>query len=465
MTDPVYQIKVTLLGSVPPIWRRILVPARFSLAWFHIVLQAVMGWENYHLHVFKINGLEYGDPHDDDFFPTVIMDEHDYSLAQTGLKPGSEFQYIYDFGDGWVHKLEVEATQTEGIEEPLPRCLDGKQSGPPEDVGGIAGFYDYLHALKDRSHPRHKEMLAWRGSYDPDKFDPNAINARLFWMSNTKKANRAGLNAIDELDLVLDYYPSLTHWAGGIDSKVFSRYEELPLRRDMVVLVSYLRDHKISGTQSAGNLPLKPAKVISAQFVDPPAWEYKVGDMVDQVRSSADIWQIYFLMALAEVGKLVQGGPARRFHFTRAGSEFLAAPAPLQAWYLLAVWWTKVNWLIAYPYEGAGEQMPFGFNQIVGEHLMNLPVNKNIPVAPFAKYLVTEGRLTWDSENQDMAQENLIGLVERAIIVPLVNFEILVPHFKIERGVWGEVKKLASFQITQFGKQYLEPLVYPGRWL
>ena len=95
--------------------------------------------------------------------------------------------------------------------------------------------------------------------------------------------------------------------------------EELPLRRDMVVLLAYLRDNKVTGTQVAGNLPLKAAKEISTRFVQPPAWEDVIGEHVFKVRSSGDIWPIYFLRVLADVGKLLEGGSSRLFrHLLKA---------------------------------------------------------------------------------------------------------------------------------------------------
>ena len=440
LPHPVYQIKVSLKGSNPLIWRRVLIPAETSLARLHIILQAVMGWENYHLHVFKIHGQEYGDPEDDEFGIRLILDEYTYNLPQAGLLPGISFEYIYDFGDGWVHELEVEATLLEEYWDTLPRCTGGERSGPPEDAGGIDGYYAYLQALKNRRHPRHKEWLAWRGPFDPEKFDLDTINARLFWLSNDKGARQVGLSAVDTLDLVLAYYPSLTRWARGLDSELFWTAEGLPLRRDMAVLLTYLRDHKVTGAQSTGNLPLWPAKEISAQFVNPPAWEFKIGSFENHVRSSADIWPIYFSVVLAEVGELVVGGPARRFRFTQAGSVYLSTPAPLQVWYLLAVWWTRVNWLVAFPYDGVGEQLPFGFNQTVGEYLMELPDEEDIPVETFADHLVSTGKLAWESRNQERARENLREMIERSVVRPLVDFGILAPHYQTSASVVRETK-------------------------
>ncbi len=465
LPDPVFQIKVSIPGTNPLIWRRILVPAGITLARLHIILQAVMGWENYHLHLFKVNGQEFGEPQDDEFDTRPILDEYSYLLPQAGVYPGVSFEYLYDFGDGWSHQLEVEAFHEVEPGEQAPRCIEGAESGPPEDVGGIGGYHEYKRVLKDRRHPRHREWLAWRGPFDPYKFDLQAINARLYWLSDAEGARKVGLNAVDALEMVMDYFPSLTRWAEGLDEELVSGAEELPLRRDMAVLLAYLRDHKVSGTSGTGNLPLKPAQEVSAQFVEPPVWKFEFGDFVDHVRSSAHIWPIYFLMVLAEVGELVYGGPGRRFRITQGGTEFMAAPAPLQTWYLLAVWWTRVNWLIAFPYEGFGEALPFGFSQTVGRRLMELPVGRNVAPDKFSDRLINEGRLKRGSEKQDRAVENLPAMIENCIIDPLVDFGILAPRYHTEAGILRERKTLVDFQITRFGRHFLGPLVYPGNWI
>ena len=464
-SDFIYQIKVYLRHSDPLIWRRILVPASISLAQLHIVLQAVMGWENYHLHVFKINGQEFGYPQDDEFGGRGTLDEHDYTLAQAGLQVGTQFEYIYDFGDGWVHDLDVEAIHLEDDQKPLPRCTGGEQAAPPEDVGGIDGYYRYLKALNERRHPQHKEWLAWRGPFDPRKFDLHSVNARLYWLSNDDGASKVGIGDIQVLDLVLAYYPSLTRWASRLDNELISIAEGLPLRRDMTVLLTYLRDNKVTGTQAAGNLPLKAAKEISSSFVHPPVWQMELGSFIDRVRSSADVWSIYLLMVLAEVGGLISGGPSRRFRFTRTGVEFLAAPAALQVWYLLAVWWTRVNWLIAFPYVGTPDVFPFAFNQSVGDQLLRMPVGDDILFEPFADSLCADNRLAWQSENPARSQERLRSMIKKSVIDPLVDFGILNPSYHTETHKWGESKTLLSFQVTRFGRCYLESLNNPGMWV
>ncbi len=108
----VHQIKVTLNGSEPTIWRRILVTGGTTLGMLHSVLQAVMGWSNYHLHEFTVAGTQYGTPSPDKHtFSHQVADERRAKLLE--LVPGEGFSlgYVYEFGDNWQHELVVEEIQ------------------------------------------------------------------------------------------------------------------------------------------------------------------------------------------------------------------------------------------------------------------------------------------------------------------------------------------------------------------
>ncbi len=172
----IYQLKVTLNGSKPPIWRRVQVPGDITLAKLHRILQAAMGWQDYHLHAFEVAGMEYGQPD-----PDLHM-RSDKSVKLNQLIPGEKFKfrYEYDFGDSWVHVLEVEKILPPEPEAHYPRCLAGKRACPPEDVGGIWGYADFLAAIRDPEHPEHDELLEWAGGeFDPEVFDLEAVNGQL----------------------------------------------------------------------------------------------------------------------------------------------------------------------------------------------------------------------------------------------------------------------------------------------
>lgn len=181
ITSDIYQIKVTLKHSQPPIWRRIQVPADVSLARLHRILQAVMGWEDYHLHQFIVDGEYYGEPHPDyEVWGPEMRDERRFTLEQLVPEEGLKFRYEYDFGDGWEHELLVEKILPAEPGASYPRCIKGKRACPPEDVGGVWGYADFVEVIRDPDHPEHEEWLEWvGGEFDPEAFDLEEVNAGL----------------------------------------------------------------------------------------------------------------------------------------------------------------------------------------------------------------------------------------------------------------------------------------------
>jgi hypothetical protein len=183
--DPgmVYRLKVTLKGSKPPIWRRLEVPGNITLAKLHRILQVAMGWTNSHLHSFKIGKTYYQEPNPD-FAPmfSTANEKNDkrFKLEQVAVREKMKFLYEYDFGDSWEHEILVEKIlpMTENNRHPV--CLKGARACPPEDIGGLWGYYDFLEIMQDPEHPEHEDMMAWvGGEFDPDEFDLEGINKRL----------------------------------------------------------------------------------------------------------------------------------------------------------------------------------------------------------------------------------------------------------------------------------------------
>ena len=174
------QLLVVLSGSDPPIWRRIQVSGEISLSALHLVLQAVMGWENCHLHEFKIGKESYGSiAEGDDLFATGIKTEKGIRLKHVLPQEARRFEYIYDFGDDWIHEITVEKIATPEDKAPLAVCLAGERACPPEDCGGIDGYYRNLQILKDPGHPDYEDIKPWMGRHDPERFDLDRANARL----------------------------------------------------------------------------------------------------------------------------------------------------------------------------------------------------------------------------------------------------------------------------------------------
>jgi hypothetical protein len=178
----IHQIKVTLLGTRPPIWRRLLVPAGLTLEQLHDVLQAAMGWEDCHMHDFRIGPKRFGkpDPNDRLMGLPATGNERTVRLFTVLGKVGAKAVYTYDFGDSWEHAIVVMKVLPPEPELPYPVCVGGKLQGPPEDCGGIPGFYNLLEVIRDPAHDQHEEMLEWvGGDFDPEAFSVDDVNQRL----------------------------------------------------------------------------------------------------------------------------------------------------------------------------------------------------------------------------------------------------------------------------------------------
>lgn len=172
----VCQVLVTLAGIGPPIWRRLLIPSSLKLDRCHLVFQGAFGWTDSHLHMFRAGDKAFEAIYDR---PEEYEGEDEgpvgfYDLLHMG---GGSADYIYDYGDNWVHRIELE--QRTLAEEPCgPLCLDGARAAPPEDVGGIGGYRTMLEALADPHHEEHQSYSEWLPQdYDAEAFSVESSNA------------------------------------------------------------------------------------------------------------------------------------------------------------------------------------------------------------------------------------------------------------------------------------------------
>jgi hypothetical protein len=178
--DHLIRLTVTLRDVEPVIWRRLQVPDSLTLRELHEVLQTAMGWLDYHLHLFDIDGVVYGDVDDEfaDFDSRQHGDERAMSIGAVADSK-SDFRYDYDFGDGWEHDIHIEAV-TEATDPAIPVVLDGARACPPEDCGGPGGYADLLQVLADPGSSLYEHLRAWAGAdFDPEAFDRNAKNELL----------------------------------------------------------------------------------------------------------------------------------------------------------------------------------------------------------------------------------------------------------------------------------------------
>ncbi|MBO1269692.1 plasmid pRiA4b ORF-3 family protein [Arthrobacter cavernae] len=175
--DSTFQLKIQLKGSTPPVWRRVLVPASMRLSELHEVIQTVFDWEDYHLHSFDVGGrrgTRYGPRGDDG-----MRDEARTALHAVLAKSGDKLDYVYDFGDDWVHVITLEKVLDGGDGQELPRCTGGRGLAPAEDSGGVWGWADKVAIANDPAHEDHEEIREWLGLAPDETLDPKAFDVEL----------------------------------------------------------------------------------------------------------------------------------------------------------------------------------------------------------------------------------------------------------------------------------------------
>ncbi|MGB8313902.1 MAG: plasmid pRiA4b ORF-3 family protein [Aestuariivirga sp.] len=202
-SNQIVRLKITLDDIKPAIWRRVEVPLTTSLLALHEVIQAVMLFENYHLFDFATGtrGAEtryiIPDPNDDfaddDFGDTMDASKTELgTLIEVGIK---RLTYAYDFGDNWQHTILIEAVAAADPTIIYPRFIEGANRAPPEDVGGIHGFENFLNVMAKPKHPEHAEIKQWYGrTFDPKDIAEAEITTRIAKLAkrkNTKKSAAA----------------------------------------------------------------------------------------------------------------------------------------------------------------------------------------------------------------------------------------------------------------------------------
>ena len=183
-----YQLKLTVKEIEPEIWRRILVHPAVSLHQLHKVIQKLMGWVDYHLYQYTINGERYAPPYADEDYEDKPAKSVKYPLSWVVLTQGvKDFTYEYDFGDGWQIDVQVEAVLDNQDFDRVALCTGGERAGPLEDSGGPPGYMEKVEILKDPNHEEYRELKSWADSmasmsrrshieFDPERFDIEATN-------------------------------------------------------------------------------------------------------------------------------------------------------------------------------------------------------------------------------------------------------------------------------------------------
>jgi hypothetical protein len=181
----VHRFLIVLTNTDPVIWRRIEVPAQYSFWDLHVAIQDAMGWQDCHLHEFRLLdaaeqkvvsiGIPTGEePADRPVLPGWDVRVSTFFERREWHAPPAT--YAYDFGDDWEHVVVHEGLAPADESRSHPRCLTGEGRCPPEDCGGPHGYAEFLHAMADSNHEEHESMREWAGGdFDPEAFNPAAV--------------------------------------------------------------------------------------------------------------------------------------------------------------------------------------------------------------------------------------------------------------------------------------------------
>lgn len=176
--DRVFEIRIELKDTVPIVWRELVVPETLTFYEFHHAIQISFGWENYHLYSFDAKGQSYGNL---DLLEDVdTINDKSIFINQLLQKEQDTINYEYDFGDGWVHNIELKKIKPHTSKVNLPIVIDGAKASPPEDCGGVHGFENLKNVMKNPKDLEYKELVRWLGKpFDPNEFNIQHINEDL----------------------------------------------------------------------------------------------------------------------------------------------------------------------------------------------------------------------------------------------------------------------------------------------
>jgi hypothetical protein len=191
VTDRLLSVKITLKDVKPPVWRRLIIPTSATFDDLHYYIQIAMGWENSHLHMFKVGSTKLSDP-EQSIGGNSMLDSTKITIEQAlaGQTDASAIEYLYDFGDDWLHIVTVEKEVERDPNQYYPQCIGGKNAAPPEDSGGPYGFEGLLEIIADPKHEQYADIKQWLGDYDPKHFNTSEVNEELINYGEFKKNGR-----------------------------------------------------------------------------------------------------------------------------------------------------------------------------------------------------------------------------------------------------------------------------------
>jgi len=382
-------LKISLKHIEPPIWRRIRISSEASLLDLHYVIQHAFGWTNNHLFIMQIKSMKfvnYQDWQEDayQFQSAALAILEDFISREISI--GEKISYVYDMGDGWEHEICIISIDDANQSFSGAICVDGKRACPPEDVGGLPGYYQLLDGLQNNTFEEYQQAMGWLGySFDPEAFDLDNVNRSLsdYYKATQLKDDSYWAKLLPMYNPKFDF---VSGWLSHLSAGHRKYAEALTFRRDVVALLIYLRDHKVRGTKAMGNFPRKDIRAMAARFENPMRLDLDFGDKVYELRTEDEVPEMIFMHNFVNTAGLILGGENTLWELTSLGEKFLASNPEQQAWFLVKVWFYQFNWEFPYPLWDAELSGDFlRFQKTLIEQLLTYPNGQRIKI-----YTVTQ---------------------------------------------------------------------------
>jgi hypothetical protein len=284
-------------------------------------------------------------------------------------------------GDNWQHEILIE--DIEDTSKPFRGaiCLAGARACPPEDVGSLPGYFELLENLKRPFSEDYRHAEGWLGYvYDPEAFDLIEVNQ---YLQDYFKSNQLSDDSLWCKDLPL-HHPNIdfvSGWLTQLSPEDRKYAQDLVFRKDVVHLLTYLREHKVNGTKATGNFPLKDIRAIVAGFVNPVVLDQRIGDRIYKLRTEDEVFELLFMHKFLNTGGLILGGENMVWGLTCLGEKFLESKPEEQAWFLTKVWFYQFNWEFCYPfYDIELNTDIFSFQSRLLKLLESYPIGKPIEI-------------------------------------------------------------------------------------
>jgi hypothetical protein len=257
--------------------------------------------------------------------------------------------------------------------------------------------------------------------------------------------------------------PFESKWTREISSKYAEVAKSLPIRRDLVTLLNYLKTNRVKGTNATGNFPRKDIRAITAMFVNPPELDLKLGDRVFEMRSEDEVPELMFVHILANTAGLIYGGESLQWTVTELGEDFLRRDPIFQTWYLTAYWFDHINWYYLYPYDDFDSVLDLRkFEALIYDVFLNIPLSEKVTV----QYLIDKINeksplwITYSSARDDFHEK--FYFLYKVLLKPFDRFGI-INLFEPE-GYIKSIYDASHFYFSDYGMSLIRYFSDPKKY-